>query len=594
VSSEIHDVNGPAEPSRLTVPDLSSRVAAWANVVHDLRYAIRLLRNSPGFSAVAIATIAIAIGANTAMFSFVNGVLLSPLPYPESDRIVRVLERHPNGGLNGISSLNYLDWTNQNTAFEYIAAEVGWRATLTGGDEPVSIRGARVSAHYFDIFGAKPALGRAFLPGEDQLGNDRVVLLSHVLWESRFGSDPAMVGRKILLDGEAHIVIGVLPKGPFDRAVAQIWKPLAFQPSNLTRDFRWLGASAKLKPGVTLEFFAALGDLDAVRTALGESGDDLATVNEAFVCACSFRHEAVASLLLERSIVLDPELGTHVDGRLGRAAFIKYFIDKRPAHATAVGPWKAFIMEQVKSAILDGDLNAFVRGLQRDPWLLGESYVWFQVELIGAAALNGREACVAALLDLEPALLRRRPPPASQAIEFAFTYANAQLIPLLTRVWPMPDDLPHAAGMGDLSRVKRWFDADGKPALGDLANHAPATSVHPRESQWGEVGVQQVLDTALAWSVINRHFNVADFFLEHGADISSNWNSHEPASILHHLVFLPNPYESMRFLVDRGIDMTIEDYRWHSTAGGWARYAAKDEKMAQWLEDAERQQGLKR
>ena len=162
---------------------------------HDLRHAIRLLRNSPGFSAVAIATIALAIGANTAMFSFVNGLLLRPLPYPESDRIVRVLERLPTGGLNGVSTLNYLDWTNQSAVFEYMAAEVGWRATLTGGGEPVSIRGARVSPHYFDIFGAKPALGRTFLPGEDQPGSDRVVLLSHVLWESRFGSDPAMLGR---------------------------------------------------------------------------------------------------------------------------------------------------------------------------------------------------------------------------------------------------------------------------------------------------------------------------------------------------------------------------------------------------------------
>jgi len=224
-----------------------------SGVVHDLRYAIRLLRNSPGFSAVAIATIALAIGANTAMFSFVNGVLLSPLPYPESDRIVRVLETLPNGGPTGISTLNYLDWTNQNAVFEYMAAEVGWRATLTGRGEPVSIRGARLSAHYFDIFGVKPALGRTFLPGEDQVGKDRVVLLSHVLWENRFGSDPALLGRDLLLNGEAYAVIGVLPKGPFDRAAAQIWTPLAFQSSNMTRDFRWLGASATLKRGVTLE-----------------------------------------------------------------------------------------------------------------------------------------------------------------------------------------------------------------------------------------------------------------------------------------------------------------------------------------------------
>ena len=240
---------------------------------HDLRHAIRLLRNSPGFSAVAIATVAIAIGANTAMFSFVNGMLLRPLPYPESDRIVRVLERHPTGGLNSVSTLNYLDWTKQNGIFEYIAAETGWRATLTGGSEPVVIRGARVSPHYFDIFGVTPAAGRTFLPGEDQPGNDRVVLLSHVLWESRFGSDPAMLGRDILLNGEPHTVVGILEKdSPFDRASAQIWKPLSFQPANMTRDFRWLGASARLKPNVTLE--NARAEMNVIAQRLGSAYPD--------------------------------------------------------------------------------------------------------------------------------------------------------------------------------------------------------------------------------------------------------------------------------------------------------------------------------
>ena len=238
------------KPERRVPDDMSGP----ANVLHDFRYAIRLLGNNRGFSAVAIATLALAIGANTAMFSFVNGMLLSPLPYPDSDRIVRVLERLPGGGLNGISTLNYLDWRNQNGVFEYIAAEAGWRPTLTGGEEPIVIRGARVSAHYFDIFGTKPAAGRTFLSGDDLPGKDRVVLLSHRLWETRFGSDPGMLGRDILLDGESHTVVGVLPKGgPFDRAAAQIWKPLAFDGSSLTRDFRWLGASGKLKPDVTLE-----------------------------------------------------------------------------------------------------------------------------------------------------------------------------------------------------------------------------------------------------------------------------------------------------------------------------------------------------
>ena len=237
-------------------------------MLHDLRGAIRLLRNSPGFSAVAIATIALAIGANTAMFTFVNGMLLRPLPYPDPDRIVRVLERLPSGGLNGASTLNYLDWANQNAVFEHMAAEVGWSATWSGVDEPIVIRGARVSPRYFDIFGTKPALGRTFLPDEDRAGKDHVVLLSHGLWERRFGADPALVGRAVLLDGEPYTVVGVLPEGgPFDRAAAQIWRPLAFEPSNMTRDFRWLGASARLKAGVTLDQARAEMEVIAQRLA---------------------------------------------------------------------------------------------------------------------------------------------------------------------------------------------------------------------------------------------------------------------------------------------------------------------------------------
>jgi hypothetical protein len=344
----------------------------------------------------------------------------------------------------------------------------------------------------------------------------------------------------------------------------------------------------------TLEFRAALGDLDAVRASLDENGIDLAAVNEAFLIACGFEHEAVASLLLERSIALDPELGRHVDGSLGRLAFIKYFIEKRPAHATAVGPWKAFVMEQAKRAVHDRDLTAFVSGLQREPWLLGEACVEFQNELVGTAALNDRGEFIVALLDLDPALLRRQPPPPSKAIEFAFTYGAAHLIPVLTRIWPLPDDLAHSAGMGDLSRVRHWFDESGAPALGDLDSHYPCNDPRARgHLQWDMPTAQQVLDTSLAFSVINRHFDVADFLLAHGADVNTTWNSHEPASILHHLVFYGS-YESMQFLIDRGIDMTIKDYRWNSTARGWALYGKKDQKMAQWLEDAERQRELRR
>jgi hypothetical protein len=341
----------------------------------------------------------------------------------------------------------------------------------------------------------------------------------------------------------------------------------------------------------TLTFFAALGDLDAVRAALAENGNDRTAVNEAFVTACRFQHEAVASLLLERAIALDPELGQHIDGNLGRRAFIKDFIEKTPLdpdRAAALEPWPLFVMGQIQRALHESDLPAFVRGLQRDSWLAGEDYVWFQQQLIENAALNDHGDFMVALFDADPAILRRQPPPAAQAIEIALTYAHTHLMPLLTRIWPLPDDLPHAAGMGELARVQQWFAESGAPALGDLDDHYPCNNARARgHLHWNACTAQQVLDTALAFAVINRHFEVAEFLLARGANINTNWNSHEPASILHHLVFEDN-YESMQFLIDHGIDMTIRDYRWNSNARGWALHGKQDEKMAQWLDDAAR------
>jgi putative ABC transport system permease protein len=229
----------------------------------DLRYALRTLRGSPGFTAVAILTLGLGIGANTAIFSFVDGVLLKPLPYPEPDRIVRVLEKPPRGERNGISTLNFIDWQKDNAVFEYMAATSGGGATLGGISDPVQLRGGRVSARYFDIYGIKAALGRTFLPGEDQLGKNKVVILSNALWVSQFGSDPNIVNKTILLDNESHIVIGVLPAGgAFDRAFNQIWRPLAFEQSNMTRNFHWLTSFAKLKSGVSLQ--QAKANMDAI------------------------------------------------------------------------------------------------------------------------------------------------------------------------------------------------------------------------------------------------------------------------------------------------------------------------------------------
>jgi hypothetical protein len=196
-----------------------------------------------------------------------------------------------------------------------------------------------------------------------------------------------------------------------------------------------------------------------------------------------------------------------------------------------------------------------------------------------------------ALFDLNPAILHVRVPPQSQAIEFAFVYVKTHFLPSLQRIWPLPDDLPHAAGSGNLAEVRRWFDPDGRLALGDPTNHYPLTNSHYCSDfvNWfGELpNAQRVLDTAFAWAVMNNHFEVADFLLARGADVNTNWCSHEPASVLHELVWYKNR-DAMQFLIDRGIDMTIHDYRWRATAIGWAFVAAKDEELGQWMLDAQK------
>jgi putative ABC transport system permease protein len=242
-------------------------------LLQDLRYGMRSLRNSPGFATVSVLTLAIGIGANTAIFSFVNGVLLKPLPYADADRIVRVLEKPPGGGRNGISTLNYLDWQKDNTVFEYMAAQTGGSVTLTGIGDPILLRGARVSPHYFDIFGIKATLGRTFAPDEDQQGKDRVAVLSHALWTTQFGADPNVIGRSVKLDGFPYTVVGVLPAGgAFDRAFSQIWRPLVFEPENMTRNFHWFGSFAKLKQGVMLK--QATTQMDGIGARIAQQFPD--------------------------------------------------------------------------------------------------------------------------------------------------------------------------------------------------------------------------------------------------------------------------------------------------------------------------------
>jgi putative ABC transport system permease protein len=229
--------------------------------LQDLRYAARVLRRNPGFTFFAVLTIALGLGANAAIFSLVDGVLLKSIGYPEPERIVQLWERPPRGLRNGIAAANYIDWTEQSRSFAAMAAQTGGTmsyspgsdAGVSSGAEPRSVRAAYVSAPYFDVFGTKAALGRTFARDEDQRGKEKVAVLSHRMWLNLFGADRAVVGRSILLNDEPYTVIGVLPgNSEFDRRAAELWIPLAFPPQ-VARDYHYLGAVARLKPGVSLQ-----------------------------------------------------------------------------------------------------------------------------------------------------------------------------------------------------------------------------------------------------------------------------------------------------------------------------------------------------
>ncbi len=223
------------------------------SVWQDVRFGLRQLGRSTGFTVVAVLTLALGIGANTAMFSIVDAVLLEPLPYSHPEQIVRVWEKTPDGEHGRISTLDFLDWKNQNTVFEAMAAECPDEfMALTGGDVPVELVAPRVSASYFSILSARPLLGRTFAPDEDQPGKEHVVVLSQRVWENRFGANPSVIGRSIQLNGEAYTVIGVMPSRTLDWW-ADIWVPVAFKPKEMTRDYTWFFVMARLKPGVTLE-----------------------------------------------------------------------------------------------------------------------------------------------------------------------------------------------------------------------------------------------------------------------------------------------------------------------------------------------------
>ena len=252
------------------------RSSLWLeHLVKDVRYGIASLRREPLFAAVAVAVLALGIGANTAMFSLVDGVLLRPLPFPNPDRIVRVWEAPTPSTSNSTTTRNFLELKQRNRAFEALSAESLSTATVPIDGEPRRLNGRYVSWDHFAVFGIEPILGRSFRPEEDRPGAPRVLILSHAAWQTHFGGDRSVIGRDLLLDNEPHTVIGVLPPGAFDRhrarpleEPASYWRLNAFTEQEIAASMHWLNPIGRLKPGVTLA--QAQQDVLAVRGQIAD------------------------------------------------------------------------------------------------------------------------------------------------------------------------------------------------------------------------------------------------------------------------------------------------------------------------------------
>ena len=202
-------------------------------LLQDLKYALRVLLKSPGFSIAAVIVLALGIGANTAIFSVVNAVLLRPLPFPDSERLVQIWHVPPQKSFPGMtrfpaSAANYVDWHNQSRAFEHMAIYSFSSVNLTGGEQPEALQGAAVSSEFFSTLRSQPVLGRVFVPDEDQLGHNRVVILSHALWKSRFAADRDIVGRKVSFDDQTYSIVGVMGPDFKFPSFAQFWTPMAW------------------------------------------------------------------------------------------------------------------------------------------------------------------------------------------------------------------------------------------------------------------------------------------------------------------------------------------------------------------------------
>jgi putative ABC transport system permease protein len=263
----------------------------------DLRHSFRVLTSNPGFTSVAVAALALGIGANTAIFSVVNAVLLAPLPYPQPDQIMRIQRSFKGDSVGGSVSIpKFMAWKKANQAFQAMAIYdfAGPGLNLGSGDRPEQIKGIHVSAEYFQVFGVYPSLGRNFLPQEDQPNGPKSVILSHDLWRTRFSADPSLVGRPILLSGDSYTVAGVLPPTFHSDPPADVFIPMQADP-NSTNQGHFLLAAGRLKPDVSL---------DSAKANMVVGGEQFRSANPNWMD----KRESVAVIPLRDALVGDVRL----------------------------------------------------------------------------------------------------------------------------------------------------------------------------------------------------------------------------------------------------------------------------------------------
>src|SRR6185369_1545064 len=247
-------------------------VRLFEAVWQDVRYGGRVIRKNPALSLTIVITVALGIGANATIFGVINAVLLEPLPYKDPDRLVRLWETNlkQNQPESPVSVPNFQDWQRHQSTFEELAALEMATFNLTGSGEPQRVSAARITANLVPMLGVAPALGRSFLPDEEQPGHNRVVLLSDALWQRQFGGDRSIVNQTIQLDGESYTVVGVMPPGFQFTGNRELWVPFVIDPQKepwrADRANRNLSVFGRLKPGATLN--QANTDIDIIAQRL--------------------------------------------------------------------------------------------------------------------------------------------------------------------------------------------------------------------------------------------------------------------------------------------------------------------------------------